>query len=1393
MLSWFLISVLFLSAGSLNGAADSSKTIFINEILASNLTTNPDNAFGEFGDWIELYNSSDTDADISGYYLSDDETFPAKWKIPTNAIIPAKGFSLFWADGYDSFNHTNFKLGVDGEFIGLFNTEEVLVDGFYFPKQETDISYVRFPNGDSLFYYSSMPTPAKENISRNVRALAFSNNPKSSYNSGRYDSQILLELSSDSWGEVRFTLDGSVPNFNSPIYTEPVILTKTAVVRFRSYESGKLPSETISKTFLISEDISLPVVSIITDSSNLWDDETGIYTVGTNGIYLWGITANYWRDWERPVQIEYFENNKISFRLSAGVAINGARRNMLPKSFRVFARNKYGDNSIDYSFFTDRNYNSQSSFILRNGGYPEFRHSIFKDGMLQSLLIDRMDIDYMAYQPSVLFVNGEYWGIYNIREKQNEEYLQSLHGVNPDSINIIELEGRPVAIEGSIDEYNSMMAFVENNPLTVEENYNYIKSIIDLDEYINYNCAQIYFANIDWPSNNVKLWKPMTPSGKWRWMLYDVEAGFGLAADHTHNTLNHALEEEGPSFPNPPWSTLLFRRLMENTEFREKFIGVFSTHLNTSFDPARVVDFIERFKLQIAPEIPRHIERWSVGCNPNTKATADGCTFPSVEEWEWHIQQQITFANNRPVSIFNHLKDRFSLNDLVKVSLNFPLKGALKIFINNVEIVDNNFDGSFFPGIPIKLQAELLPGYTFEGWQTPEGILPNNSYYTPTTNSEINALLKKIDSKVIPNLINEQFTLTAANSPYYIVENIFILTEGILIAESGVEILVNDSLNIYVFGKLDVRGEHDNPVRFRSSSLGRWGAICADGGSLKISNAFITGATEGFDAEKFPAAVSGFNSIIELDSVRIYESNAPVFLRFGSAKITNSFIHTTVISDGINIKFADAITENCEIRGGSSEDTDGIDYDGVINGIIRNNKIYNFLGDNSDGIDLGEGSKNILVENNIISNCFDKGISIGQASTANIKNNIIANCGLGVGVKDYNSIGEIDRTVFYKNTIGVYCYEKILQNGGGRANITNSIFSLSNEASVKWDDQSIVNISFSLSDTDVLEGEGNLFADPLFTDPDNFDFSLQSISPCINSGNPVDEYDPDGSPADMGLILNPKIGGEEIYSIVINEINYNSHSDYDSEDWIELINTKNYNIDLSAWSLVDEAENKFDFPQNSSINANEYLVLCRDKSKFRLVYPEAKPFSSAFNFGLSSSGELLRLYNNFGEMVDSVRFSVTEPWPVSPNGSGNTLELKNPSLNNNLANNWGESFSIGTPGKQNSNYELISLVNERTEITDFALSQNYPNPFNPETVIKFQIPGSAFVSIKIFDLLGREIQTLVSEELSPGSYSATFNAASVANGLSSGVYFYRMTVRSKTNAFVQTKKLMLLK
>jgi len=708
--------------------SNSKAQIVINEILASNTSTNLDEQNKQFVDWIELYNPSDKEINITKWYLSDNIQNPTKWEIPFYTSIAPKGFKLFWADDTNTSNHTNFKLDIEGESIYLFNKDLVLVDSITYPLQSSDISYGRVAGKMNQWMYFHEVTPLKENSLLGMKSVIFSDDPMFSKKAGFYEEALNIELSASSaTDKIYYTLNGSTPTQASYQYSSPIEINKNTTIRARTYSENKIPSKVMTQTYFIKESFSLPVVSLTIDSSYLWDENMGIYVEGKNYIPNKWKTANYFQEWERPVNVEYFDTNgELGFNMNAGVRIHGrSTRNHAQKTLAIFSREKYGTPSIPYKLYGTKSPEVIQSFLLRNGG-NEWGVTMFLDALNHTLVIDKIDIDAQLYQPAIVFLNGRYWGIHNIREKINEHYIISKHTNVSSDIDVIEsdidvsevdniITGEMKACYGTIDEYNKMIKFIENNELSIKENYDTIKKWIDIDELINYLATQVYIGNKDWPSSNMKFWKNRDESGKWRWILYDTELSFTKGNKFvSFDMLEHMLAKNADYYATLPWSNYLFRKLFENDEFKFEFIQRVAVYLNTVFESDHVLHIIDSLKTNIEPEVERSLNKWG-GLQQN--AVPYYITSKNQTTWEVNVEYIRNFVRNRPGILRQSIINYFNLKGTVNLELKVNDRNAGNISLMGYTLAGGDFKGSVFTDIPIRLEAIPNSGYEFEKWK----------------------------------------------------------------------------------------------------------------------------------------------------------------------------------------------------------------------------------------------------------------------------------------------------------------------------------------------------------------------------------------------------------------------------------------------------------------------------------------------------------------------------------------------------------------------------------------------------------------------------------------------------------------------------------------------------
>jgi hypothetical protein len=637
--------------------------------------------------------------------------------------------------------HTNFKIDADSDNVYLFNSSGVLIDSVGVISIPKDVSVGRYPDGSNSFHWFGIPSPLSANKIY-ASGLSVSDSVSFSPGGGMVPPGTAVSLLSPYPADsIYYTLDGSVPDTSDLIYSGPVTITGSKVIRARVIRFDELPGPVVSKTYTTNFEHDIPVICLSTEPSNLWDINYGIYAFGPNTPTVEPYPeANYWKDWERPVFIEYYDTDGIQkIGQEAGIKIFGAySRSFNQKSLSLFARNSYGKGSFKYQFFADKPVDKFESLILRNSGNDNMGlqfHDCFMTGLTRDMNTDRQ-----AYQPTAVYLNGEYWGLLNMREKISTNYVSNNHHVNADSVNL--LEGGGNAVDGTNVHYSSLINYL-NTKSTLQNDADYIqvRDKIDMDNYIQYQLTQIYLNNRDWPGNNIKFWNSTAIDSKWRWILFDTDFGYGIwnVEDYQVNTLAFALETNGPGWPNPPWATLLFRRLTSNLNFRNNFIIQFCDRLNLDFHPDRVNADLDSLTNLYYNEIGYNFDRW----------------WGNYDEWNWRISNRRTFGENRPYYCRRYMREEFLLGTTLNVNLDVTGHGEGKILLNTITPEKYPFSGIYFTNIPITLKAIPAPGYRFVQWEGSSISTDPQITYDMKVSGSFSAVFTEASAEDFSVIINE--------------------------------------------------------------------------------------------------------------------------------------------------------------------------------------------------------------------------------------------------------------------------------------------------------------------------------------------------------------------------------------------------------------------------------------------------------------------------------------------------------------------------------------------------------------------------------------------------------------------------------------------------------------
>ena len=617
---------------------DNTLGVYVTEVLASSSKSD---------DWIELYNASSEAVDLSNYGLSDNAGRPRKWQFPQGTVIQPGAYLGVFCNGLNTSTadriQTSYRLASEGGYsVVLARPDGAIVDRLFVPMQYQDLSYGRVEGQSGLRYFTTV-TPGTANYSDAY--LGRAPQPVYSVPGGMYRTGDVLtvEMSVPSGCRIYYTLDCTDPNESSALYTEPITVSDTAILRTRVYGEGYLESYMDTQSYLYNVNNAngtVFVVSLVSDPYNLTSEEAGIMIKGPNALeeYPYGSMnkgANFWMDWEREAHVEVFNpDGSTMISQECGVKLHGQySRAEKQKAFKVIARSQYGSNRFQASIFSKRPYTEYQSFLLRSSSEDGYKTRM-RDAVMQSLAEDT-SLMYQETEVGVLYIDGQYWGHYNLRERINTASICQFEGWEGEEDDLDLIKANTNVMQGSNETMEALLTWIKANKdkLNTEEFWNKLDNAIDIQNYIEYMAVEMYTGNTD--TLNVKRYRNPNRDGKWRWVLFDLDWAFHEDTNSVRRWLT-----PGGMGNNKRTDNTLFIACMMNDRFRDRYLTHMGREMATTFTADAIVTKIENFYNVIAPLMPDHYARWDFSESQHASG----------------LKAFVNYANSRPYRMLQFLK-----------------------------------------------------------------------------------------------------------------------------------------------------------------------------------------------------------------------------------------------------------------------------------------------------------------------------------------------------------------------------------------------------------------------------------------------------------------------------------------------------------------------------------------------------------------------------------------------------------------------------------------------------------------------------------------------------------------------------------------------------------------
>ncbi len=685
----------------------SVKAQVITEICPSNQSNYEDNSAG-FPDWIEIHNPTGQSINLDGFSLTDNILQPFKWPFPDTTLL-ADSYLVFSA--YETASepyNINFSFGRKGGTVYLFSNQNVLVDSIHYPELQPNHSYGKL-NGRYYFYDNPSPSESNENA---TGYKAYTSPPLISIivSGGQYFFKL---KSLDEQCSIYYSLNGTNP-ISSHQYTGLIPVMKNTTVKAICIKDSSLQSKPAYKTIFLNADHHLPIVNLSLDSMALFGEIDGIYMKGPDADPEPPFDgANYWEDTEIEVHYDYYDTNLVLREsVDCALKIHGGRGSRMRsmKPLQLLTHNYHETKWFKHPYFLNKSTIWHSKLILRNSG-NDFEKTMMKDGVLHDFVSEHnFQLDVLGYHPVVVYINGNYHGIHNIREKFGKQYLESIYNINPDSVNILENKFLKI-IEGSDTGFVELKDYVLEHDMANLSHYSWVEQHLDIPSLIDYYIIELFVNNRDWPKNNIKLWNsPEYP--KWRYVCFDLDVSltyFWNTDYPDRDYLRYLLDEKSESNPHIG----ILKQLFNNPEFKRNFINRYADLLNTVFKYDYLENYFQIKKDFLAFDMVRHFKKWKNW---------------DISKWHKYTLHLSQFFDGRADFVQEELAHTFDTPDAVDLSVNIYPKSSGTIALNTLQLNQFPFNGKYYPTVDIELYAQAINGHHFLYW---ENLRNSEKIYQP--------------------------------------------------------------------------------------------------------------------------------------------------------------------------------------------------------------------------------------------------------------------------------------------------------------------------------------------------------------------------------------------------------------------------------------------------------------------------------------------------------------------------------------------------------------------------------------------------------------------------------------------------------------------------------------